>query len=71
MRRPGTVLAVTEAGQIIGFNPAGPLDRATPDLAVQALATGQGRLRSLRIEKDAVSYTSIRSQISLDVLRSR
>ena len=33
VRRPGTVLAVTEAGQIIGFNPAGPLDRAIPDLA--------------------------------------
>jgi hypothetical protein len=27
MRRPGTVLVVTEAGQTIGFDPAGPLRR--------------------------------------------
>ena len=33
VRRPGTVLAVTEAGQITGFNPAGPLDQTIPDLA--------------------------------------
>jgi hypothetical protein len=38
VRRPGTVLAVTEAGQIIGFNPAGPLDRAIPDLAAHQRA---------------------------------
>ena len=71
VRRPGTVLAVTEAGQIIGFNPAGPLDRAIPDLAAQALATGQNRLRRLRIEKGAAGYTGLSGQISLDVLCSR
>jgi hypothetical protein len=59
VRRPGTVLAVTEAGQIIGFNPAGPLDRAIPDLAAQELATGQNRLRRLRIEKDAAGCTGL------------
>ena len=41
VRRPGTVLAVTEAGQITGFNPAGPLDQTIPDLATQAPATGR------------------------------
>jgi xanthine/CO dehydrogenase XdhC/CoxF family maturation factor len=71
VRRPGTVLAVTEAGQIIGFNPAGPLDRAIPDLAAQALATGQNRLCRLRIEKGAAGYTGLSGQISLDVLCSR
>ena len=71
MRPPGTVLAVTEAGQIIGFNPAGPLDRAIPDLAAQALATGQNRFRRLRIEKNAVGYIGLPGQISLDGLRSR
>ena len=71
MRRPGTVLAVTEAAQIIGFNPAGPLDRAIPDLAAQALATGQNRLRRLWIEKNAADFTGLSGQISLDVLRSR
>ena len=71
MRRPGTVLAVTEAGQITGFNPAGPLDRTMPDLATRAPATGQNRLRRLRIEKDAAGCTGLPGQISLDVLRSR
>jgi xanthine/CO dehydrogenase XdhC/CoxF family maturation factor len=71
VRRPGTVLAVTKAGQIIGFNPAGPLDRAIPDLAAQALATAQNRLRRLRIEKNAAGYTGLPGQTSLDVLRSR
>jgi xanthine/CO dehydrogenase XdhC/CoxF family maturation factor len=71
VRRPGTVLAVAQAGQIIRFNPAGPLDRAIADLAAQALAIGQNRLRRLRIEKDAADYTGLPGQISLDVSRSR
>jgi hypothetical protein len=71
VRRPDTVLAVAQAGQIIRFNPAGPLDRAIPDLAAQALAIGQNRLRRPRIEKDAADYTGLPGQISLDVSRSR
>ena len=51
--------------------PAGPLDRTIPDLAAQALAIGQNRLRRLRIEKDAAGYTGLSGHISLDVLRSR
>jgi len=67
IRRPGTVLAVSQAGQTIGFNPAGPLDRAIRDLAAQALATGQDRLQRLRIEKDAAGYIGLSGPISMDV----
>jgi xanthine dehydrogenase accessory factor len=67
IRRPGTVLVVTEAGQTIGFNPAGPLDRAIRDLASQALATGQSTLQHLRIDQDAAGYIGLSGQISLDV----
>jgi hypothetical protein len=42
VRQPGTVLVLTEAGQTIGFNPAGPLDGTIRDLAAEALATGAG-----------------------------
>jgi len=67
VRQPGTVLVVTEAGQTIGFNPAGPLDGAIRDLAAEALATGQDRLECLRIEEDAAAYIGLSGPISLDV----
>lgn len=67
VRRPGTVLVVTEAGQTIGFNPAGPLDGAIRDLAAEALATGRDRLECLRIEQDAAGYIGLSGEISLDV----
>lgn len=67
VRQPGTVLVLTEAGQTIGFNPAGPLDAAIRDLAAEALATGQDRLERLRIEDDAAAYIGLSGQISLDV----
>jgi xanthine/CO dehydrogenase XdhC/CoxF family maturation factor len=67
VRRPGTVLVVTEAGQTIGFNPAGPLDGAIRDLAAEALATGRDRLQRLRIEQDAAGYIGLSGEISLDV----
>jgi xanthine dehydrogenase accessory factor len=67
IRPPGTVLVVTEAGETIGFNPAGPLDGAIRDLAGQALATGQDKLQRLRIEQDAAGYIGLSGQISLDI----
>jgi xanthine/CO dehydrogenase XdhC/CoxF family maturation factor len=67
VRRPGTVLVVTEAGQTIGSNPAGPLDGAIRDLAAEALATGQARLEHLRIDADAASYVGLSGEISLEI----
>jgi hypothetical protein len=67
VRQPGTVLVLTEAGQTIGFDPAGPLDGAIRDLAAEALATGQDRLECLRIEADAAAYIGRSGQISLEV----
>jgi XdhC and CoxI family len=68
LRRPGTVLVVTEAGQTIGFNPARPLDGAIRDLAAaETLATGRDRLQRLRIEQDAAGYIGLSGEISLDV----
>jgi xanthine dehydrogenase accessory factor len=67
VRRPGTVLVLTQAGQTIGFNPAGPLDGAIADLAAEALATGQDRLECLQIEPDAAAYIGLSGEIRLDV----
>jgi xanthine/CO dehydrogenase XdhC/CoxF family maturation factor len=71
VRQPGTVLVLTEAGQTIGFNPAGPLDGAIRDLAAEALATGQDRLECLPIEADAAAYIGRSGQISLEVYAMR
>lgn len=67
VRQPGSVLVVTEAGESIGFNPAGPLDRAIRGLAVGVLACGQDRLEHLRIDKDAAAYIGYSGEIGLDV----
>lgn len=66
-RRPGTVLVTSQSGQTIGFNPAGPLDRAIRDLATAALATGHPRLASLQIDADAASYIGLSGAVRLDV----
>jgi xanthine/CO dehydrogenase XdhC/CoxF family maturation factor len=67
VRPPGTVLVITDAGDIIGFDPAGPLDRAVRDLVSEALTTGQDRLEHLQIEEDAAAYIGLSGEISLDV----
>jgi xanthine/CO dehydrogenase XdhC/CoxF family maturation factor len=67
VRQPGTVLVVTEAGESIGYNPDGPLDQAIRDLAAEALATGQNRLKHLRIDKVAAAYIGLSGEISLEV----
>ena len=67
VRPPGTVLVITDAGEIIGFNPAGPLDQTIRDLAAEALATGQERLEHLQIEEDAAAYIGLSGEINLDV----
>lgn len=67
VRPPGTVLVITDAGEIIGFDPAGPLDRAVRDLAAEALATGQDRLEHLQIEEDAAAYIGLSGEINLSV----
>ena len=41
LRQPGTVVVISESGETIGLNPAGPLDGAIRDLAAQALAMGR------------------------------
>jgi hypothetical protein len=50
LRRPGTVVVISQSGQTIGVNPAGPLDKAITDLAATVLRTGQDRLERLDID---------------------
>ena len=38
LRRPGTVVVISEQGQTIGFNPAGPLDKAIREAREEAAA---------------------------------
>ena len=71
LRRPGTVVVVSESGQTIGFNPAGPLDGAIRDLAAEVLATGQDRLERLDIDHEAASYIGLSGAVSLDVHATR
>jgi xanthine dehydrogenase accessory factor len=71
LRRPGTVVVISQSGQTVGFNPAGPLDGAITDLAAEALTTGQDRLERLDIDHEAASYIGLSSAVSLDVHRER
>lgn len=71
LRQPGTVLVISESGETIGFNPAGPLDGAIRDLAAKALATGHDQLGRLEIEQDAASYIGLSGGASLDVHATR
>jgi len=71
LRRPGTVAVVSESGETIGFNPAGPLDGAIRDLAAEALASGQDRLERLDIDHEAASYIGLSGGVSLDVHATR
>jgi xanthine dehydrogenase accessory factor len=71
LRRPGTVLVISESGETIGFNPAGPLDGAIRDLAAAALATGQDQLGHLEIDRDAASYIGLSGAASLDIHATR
>jgi xanthine/CO dehydrogenase XdhC/CoxF family maturation factor len=71
LRRPGTVVVISEPGQTIGFNPAGPLDQAIRDLAAEALTTGQDRLERLAIDHEAASYIGLSGEVSLDVYATR
>lgn len=59
LRRPGTVVVVSQSGQTVGFDPAGPLDGAIRNLAARALATGQDQLERLEIDHEAASYAGL------------
>jgi XdhC/CoxI family protein len=63
LRRPGTVVVISQSGETIGVNPAGPLDRTITDLAAKALTTGQDQLERLDIDHEAASYID-RSRVS-------
>jgi xanthine/CO dehydrogenase XdhC/CoxF family maturation factor len=67
LRRPGTVVVISQSGETIGVNPAGPLDRAITDLAATVLTTGQDRLDRLDIDHEAASYIGLSGGVSLDV----
>jgi hypothetical protein len=67
LRRPGTVIVVSQSGQAIGFNPAGPLDGAIRELAAEALATGHDQLERLEIDREAASYIGPSGGVRLDV----
>jgi xanthine dehydrogenase accessory factor len=71
VRSPGTVLVISEAGDTIGFNPAGPVDRAIRDLAARTLMTGHDRPDRLEIEQDAASYIGLSGAVSLAVHATR
>jgi hypothetical protein len=71
LRPPGSVLVISESGETIGFNPAGPLDGAIRDLAAAALATGQDQLGHLEIDRDAASYIGLSGAASLDIHATR
>jgi xanthine dehydrogenase accessory factor len=71
LRRPGTVVVISQSGQTIGFNPAGPLDGAVRELAAEALTTGQDRLERLEIDHEAASYIGLSGGVSLDVHATR
>jgi xanthine/CO dehydrogenase XdhC/CoxF family maturation factor len=71
LRRSGTVVVISEPGQTIGFNPAGPLDEAIRTLAAEALTTGQDRLERLEIDQEAASYIGLSGGVSLDVHATR
>jgi xanthine dehydrogenase accessory factor len=71
LRRPGTVVVVSESGETLGFNPAGPLDGAIRDLADQVLTAGQDRLERLDIDHEAASYIGLSGEVSLDIHATR
>jgi xanthine/CO dehydrogenase XdhC/CoxF family maturation factor len=71
LRRPGTAVVVSQSGQTLGLNPAGPLDGAIKDLAASALATGQDRLERLDIDREAASYIGLSGAVSLDIHATR
>ena len=71
LRRPGTVVIISQSGQTIGFNPAGALDGAIRALAAEALATGQDRLERLDIDHEAASYIGLSGGVSLDIHATR
>lgn len=71
LRRPGTVVVISQSGETIGANPAGPLDGAITDLAAEALRTGQDRLERLDIDHEAASYIGLSGEVSLDVHATR
>ena len=67
LRRTGSVMAVSQSGQTIGFNPAGSLDGAIRELAAEVLATGQDRVECLEVDAEAASYIGLSGQVSLQV----
>jgi xanthine dehydrogenase accessory factor len=71
LRRPGTVVVISQSGETIGVNPAGPLDGAITDLAAAALTTGQDRLERLDIDPEAAGYIGLSGGVSLDVHATR
>ena len=71
LRRPGTVVVVSESGETLGFNPSGPLDKAIRDLTAGALAAGQDRLERLDIDHEAASYVGLSGGVSLDIHATR
>ena len=71
VRLPGTVVVISEPGHTIGFNPAGPLDRSIRNLAAEALATGQDRLKRMEIDHEAASYIGLSGRVSLEVHATR
>ena len=71
LRRPGTVVVVSQSGETLGVSPVGPLDGAITDLAAEALATGQDRLERLAIDHEAASYIGLSGRVSLDIHATR
>ena len=71
LRRPGTVVVISQSGEAIGVNPAGPLDGAIKALAAEALTTGHDLLERLDIDHEAASYIGLSGAVSLDVHATR
>ena len=67
VRPAGTVIAVSQPGQTLGFNPHGSLDGAIRELAAEVLSTGQGRLQCLQVDAEAASYIGLSGHVSLQV----
>ncbi len=67
VRRTGTVIAVSQSGQTLGFRPGGSLDGAIRDLAAEALESGQDRFQCLRVDAEAASYIGLAGHVSLQV----
>lgn len=67
VRGTGTVTAVSQSGQTVGFNPRGSFDGAIRELAAEALATGQDSLQCLGADAEAASYIGLAGHVSLQV----